>query len=150
MDLLTVLAHELGHVIGKGHVDADTHAHDVMAAELETGSQLLSAENRLEASDQWSVISHPSSVIGDQLWTQGVGVRSQGSGVRGLWSPFDGSNDSRSAFHTTRSALEITDALFARLDDRAAAVTDEYELLAETDGSSDEAEGGLDVWGLLF
>ena len=41
MDLLTVLTHELGHVLGRGDEDPVTHAHDVMAATLAAGVRRL-------------------------------------------------------------------------------------------------------------
>jgi hypothetical protein len=37
MDLLTVLTHELGHVLGRGDEDPVTHPHDVMTATLDAG-----------------------------------------------------------------------------------------------------------------
>ena len=50
----------------------------------------------------------------------------------------------------THSAFRVRDALFARLNDRASAMTDDYDALRGMDESSDEAENGLDVWGMLF
>jgi hypothetical protein len=41
MDLLTVLAHELGHLLGREDVDPVTRAHDLMAATLGTGLRRL-------------------------------------------------------------------------------------------------------------
>ena len=46
-------------------------------------------------------------------------------------------------------APAATDAVFARLDDRAGAITDDYDSPVDEDDSSNEAEDGLDVWGLL-
>jgi hypothetical protein len=41
VDLLTVLAHELGHVLGQGHVHED--AHDLMSPSLLAGERRFSA-----------------------------------------------------------------------------------------------------------
>jgi hypothetical protein len=41
MDLLTVLAHELGHLLGHEDLDPVTHAHDLMAATLGPGARRL-------------------------------------------------------------------------------------------------------------
>jgi hypothetical protein len=41
-------------------------------------------------------------------------------------------------------------ALFARLDERAGAMTEDSTPLNHEDDSSDEAEDGLDLWGMLF
>jgi hypothetical protein len=56
MDLLTVLAHELGHLLGHDDLDPVTHAHDLMAATLGTGVRRMptaesdSAESTLSES----------------------------------------------------------------------------------------------------
>jgi hypothetical protein len=154
MDLVTALAHELGHVLGRDH-DGD---HDVMSGTLGAGDRL-------------SVISDQSSVIGDQ----GSGIRGQGSGIEDVWSmfgDFDGSHrESRirgthvsgslesgvpasagrtdPAFRIPNSEFRTRDALFARLDDRAGAMTDDYNSFNDEDDSSEEAEDGLDLWSLL-
>jgi hypothetical protein len=41
MDLLTVIMHEIGHVLGLPDEDAVTHAHDLMAATLDAGVRRL-------------------------------------------------------------------------------------------------------------
>jgi hypothetical protein len=43
MDLLTVLAHELGHLLGREDLDPVTQAHDLMAATLGVGMRRLPA-----------------------------------------------------------------------------------------------------------
>jgi hypothetical protein len=159
MDLLTVLAHELGHVIGRG--DLDPHAHDIMAGELAPGVREVAVGEALEVSDPWPGIAGQESGIGSQ--ESGVWVRESGdfgfqisdfgfsSGNADVWqrSPCDGSNGRYPTSRTSRSAFRIRDALFARLDDRAGAITDDYDSLVEQDDSSDEAEDGLDLWLLL-
>jgi hypothetical protein len=157
MDLLTVLAHELGHVIGRGDLDPHTDAHNVMAGELAAGTRLVPADERVEGGDQLSGISDQSSairdqwsVMGDRLWSPESGGRGQGSGVGDLWSTFDQLNDPHPASRISHSAFRIRDALFAHLDDRAGAMTDDYDSLAETDDSSKQTEDGPDVWGSLY
>jgi hypothetical protein len=54
---------------------------------------------------------------------------------------------------TYERCADATDALFARLDDQAAAIVDRMpddDSVGEEDGSGDGAEDGLDVWSLLY
>ena len=101
-------------------------------------------------SDQWSDvrggrsgISDQSSVISDRLWSQESGIGDQ-------WSDFAAATAPDSTFRIPHSAFRVREALFARLDERAGAMTDDYDSLIDEDPSSDEAEDGLDLWGMLF
>jgi hypothetical protein len=149
MDLVAVLAHELGHVIGRDHDDG----HDVMAPTLGAGEQLPGISDPLAVSGQRSAVSiGESSVIGDQLSV----ISDWASPIDDAWlthGDFDDS-DGVSRIRGTRdsgsSAFRVRDALFARLDDRADAITDHYAPLTESEETSEETEDGLDLWGMLF
>ena len=56
MDLLTVVSHELGHVLGLGHVELDHQPHNLMAATLEPGVRRVAMPGDLRAGP----ISSPS------------------------------------------------------------------------------------------
>jgi hypothetical protein len=164
MDLVTVLTHELGHVLGHDHGDD----HGVMSATLGAG------ERTSVIRDQLSVISDRSSVISDELSAvsgqesgvsgQGSGLRAERSAVDDAWSTFGdfdtshpasrianpGSANLQSAICNLKSLPRVTDALFARLDDRAGAITDNDDSLIDEDRSSVESEDGLDLWAVLF
>jgi hypothetical protein len=51
MDLLTVVMHELGHVLGLSDKDASTHAHDLMAATLAPGVRRLPETSLIRADE---------------------------------------------------------------------------------------------------
>jgi hypothetical protein len=166
MDLVSVLAHELGHILGEQHADPDVHALDVMAAELAPGTRLRSAA---QWSDKTFEMRGQESAVGSQ---KSEDFRFPISDFRFLGeiadlsqrSPFDGSNDlhpgsripdlasriSDLASGVSHPASRVTDAFFGRLADRAAVITDDYDSLMEQDDSSDEAEDGLDLWSLLY
>jgi autotransporter-associated beta strand protein len=136
MDLLTVLTHELGHVIGREHSDD----HDVMSSSLDAGVRLTSG------------IAHQTTRLPDHQTLfrgQESGGRSQESG---LWSAFA---DHGSPLHIPHSALRIphssgsplVNAVFAELDDRTGVIDDERS--SDSDQWVDETEDGLDLWSVL-
>jgi Ca2+-binding RTX toxin-like protein len=63
MDLLTVLTHELGHVIGLADLDSGVHADDLMAGELTVGTRRsasnVAALHNATASGPVAVAHHP-------------------------------------------------------------------------------------------
>ncbi len=140
MDLLTVLAHELGHVIGRGHSN-DSH-HGVMAATLDAGVRLLPGSQETGGGKQEAGVS-------DRLFS--------GSEVSALDSPLSSgiqhpaSSIQHSAFRTPTSDFEIADFLFARLDDEADERTN--GTFGEDDRDTEEERGasedGLDLWSVL-
>jgi hypothetical protein len=130
MDLVAVLAHELGHVIGRDHGDD----HDVMSPTLEAGERLEVRGERFGGTDPLSLNGHVWSSVG-QFDATDHSSENLKSEISNLKSP---------------PAFRIRDALFARLDDRAGALTDDYDLFFTEEGSSEEAEDGLDVWGRLL
>jgi hypothetical protein len=139
MDLVTVLAHELGHILGHADLDPQQHSDHVMAATLDA------VWRRLPTSGVWgssglelSADRLPQSL--EPVWgaldsqeTQISGVRLQGSGIGDAWSAFVdfgdarpapklteiGSGSSHSVLRTPRPAINIIDSMFARLDDPA-------------------------------
>jgi hypothetical protein len=142
MDLLTVLAHELGHVIGREHSDGP----DVMASQLSPGERLEVRGERL---------GQGLEVRGERL---GENVHdlssSQLSALRSpLSSPRPSTLAPRPSSSSPLSALRPElDALFARLDEDA---TDRIgDAVDAKDGSEerrkDDSEDGLDLWSLLY
>jgi hypothetical protein len=165
LDLLTVLAHELGHVIGREHTDTP----GVMAAYLTPGSHAFPGE-RLELADH-SDFRLPTSdfEIGQRLGERlgerlGFGAerledtdrRSAISDPFFTRSPLFSDPGSTSAFRAPTSDFRLPtsdfrDALFARLDDDAVALTGDVS--GENDRAEkpdNEAEDGLDLWSLLY
>jgi hypothetical protein len=142
MDLLTVLAHELGHIIGR------EHDHDAMSSTLDAGVRLL-----------------PGSVT-DHQTTRRPGhqtlFRSQRSAVRGpesgLWSAFaDHSSSSGSPLTAldsplstgnSPSAFEMVNALFAGFE-KSADVRSEIAP-EESDEFTDPDEVAAGMWGDAF
>jgi hypothetical protein len=159
MDLVTVLAHELGHVIGHEDLDEATHATDLMSAELAPGE-------RFEVGGQTLGVRGPATAdLRQRLGGAGPATTDlrRGTGLDDLWSSLGDFGDSDLASRVTDPVSEnlkseirnlksppVTDALFARLDDRAGAITDDYGLFTDEDDSSDESEDGLDLWSMLF
>jgi hypothetical protein len=138
MDLVTVVSHELGHVLGHDHGDG------VMSATLGASDQLsVISDQSSVIGDQSSVISHQSSVISDQSSVIGYQTL-QNTPAR---TPHPASRSSDSSLRIPHAELRIRDALFARLDESAAWVNDEP---IDPNDSRCEVEDGLDLWGLLF
>jgi hypothetical protein len=129
MDLLTVLAHELGHVLGREH----SHEHGVMSSTLDPDVRALPG---FEVS---GIRSQESGVSGQAF---------SGSSLSAFDSPLSTSN-SQSAVRNPQS--EIADALFARLDDDGVARTgDDLDEDDREEKSDDHSEDGLDLWSTLY
>jgi hypothetical protein len=138
VDLLTVLAHELGHVIGREHGD---DGQGVMAARLDTGVRALPVSQEPVASD-------PLSVINDQLFSGSLlpafdlpltsGIEERASGLPS------------STHGDPLFALDVSDAVFASLDDEANVRNDDAVVEDESDEEDDgHPEDGLDLWSVL-
>jgi hypothetical protein len=166
MDLATVLAHELGHVIGHEDLDEATHATDLMSAELAPGERFEVGGETLGVRRQRLGVGGERFEVGGERFEVGgpaTGDLRRGTGLDDLWSSLGDFGDSDLASRVTDPVSEnlkseirnlksppVTDALFARLDDRAGAITDDYGLFTDEDDSSDESEDGLDLWSMLF
>jgi hypothetical protein len=166
VDLFTVLAHELGHVIGRDHDDA----HDVMAATLEP-IVVRNAEVGIEselATDRLPKSLHPVHAAFTSLADQTSGVfgriDSEAEEARlpkslyAFWAaPSSEADQTSGVFDTSARRLpnsdsDITDAVFARLDERAGLLTD---AAADEDDNEDGREGephedALDLWTVLY
>jgi hypothetical protein len=138
MDLTTVLAHELGHVLGHDDLDPTTHARDIMSATLEPSIQKSVIGQDVAISEWESRIDDVWSAFGE---FDGVDSSSRFSNLA--------SRNTDPASRTAHPASRITDTLFAHLDDGAGAMADDYGSLLNEDDSAEEAEDGLDVWSLL-
>jgi subtilisin-like proprotein convertase family protein len=73
-DLLTVVAHEMGHMLGFGDLDPATHPNDVMAATLEPGTQHLSDAAETRPAARSAAVATTS--IGTPVGALGVPVAS--------------------------------------------------------------------------
>jgi hypothetical protein len=144
MDLLTVLAHELGHVIGREHSDD----HTVMNSELSPGERLVVSGEGLEVRGE-----------GLEVRDQGLGDSDQDFSSPPLSalspplfsSPRPSTLDPRpdSAFRIPTSDFEV-DALFARLDDDAPRAGDMFDEDDRDEQPDNEGEDGLDLWSVLY
>lgn len=114
MDLLTVLAHELGHVLGRHDLDPVAHSRDVMAGSLAVG------QSRLPAS------SLATDSLPGQAWSFSAFDRSVPQGLPPLLTelqPDEAAGIHHSAHrgydaHVTNLTRESNaDAVFARLDE---------------------------------
>jgi hypothetical protein len=146
MDLLTVLAHELGHVIGHEHED---DRHDLMSSTLDAGVRLLPDNNGRE---RFACFPDDRTPSGNQ------------QPMYGPWSSvFEDLGDADPAVGFLRplsSALnrhqpldnQMTDSLFAGLDDEFGDVTgrspEPIEGLNNNDATK-ESEDGPDLWSLM-
>jgi hypothetical protein len=160
MDLVTVLAHELGHVLGRGHDDDG----GLMSATLAAGEsfEVGGPDFRFPISD-WRFSDEAGGldvrgIMPEAIWQEDF---QQEHSVAGPFScpNFSASQNLTSddsvfrpppsALRLPPSALRLRDAVFARLGDRAGAMDDDYDSLVEQDDSPGEAEDGLDLWSLF-
>ena len=123
MDLVTVLAHELGHVLGHEDLDPASHPDHIMSATLGAGVERSVSSDRLSViSDQSSVMSSRQSAVSGQESVFGA----RRTGIDDVWSAFGDFDvaDHAARRHAPPATLRgATDALFARLDERAGAMT---------------------------
>jgi hypothetical protein len=158
MDLLTVLAHELGHVIGHGHDNGGGLMSPTLDAGVRAslGSDTNHQTTRLP--DHQTLFRNQESGESGQLFS--------GSTFSALDTPLLGiphsdfrlphlnhpaSRIQHSALRTPHSALAL-DSLFARLDDEstepiAGVHSEDHEAGGD---DRDEAESGLDLWTVLY
>jgi hypothetical protein len=148
IDLLTVLSHELGHVLGYADVNPHSAAAGVMVAELAAGERVLpSLGTRLTG---WSETGSPWDLALDG-WSW--------DGFDGLGASFGESTnllpaaDRRSGMESgpTREAdARLTDALFAVAGDEADLIAEDgLGHSADSTGDRPESDDGLELWSLL-
>jgi hypothetical protein len=142
MDLLTVLAHELGHVIGHEHSDEG----DLMAATLNTGVRAL------------PVAEHQTTRLPDHQTHSSSQESALWSAFAAEESPLDTPHSDFRIPHSPGSPLSaldspLRDSLFARLDDAAGERVDgtpDEDDREDRDERPRESEDGLDLWSVLY
>jgi hypothetical protein len=155
MDLVTVLAHELGHVLGRPDLDPDLHATDIMAGRLSPGVRKLAEAAPLfeELGLSTEAATLDSAWMSDLAGTGGT----RSSAFRVLSSEFDGSDTAgqassgtqQQASSGTRGTGSAADAFFADLGEDAASLYDGlFEDDAERRAEKDDDE--FDVFDPLY
>ena len=132
MDLLTVLAHEFGHVLGLPDVDPDTHSEALMSATLPAGVRRLTVPasdgigNLLNPGGLWSG-SEGMPREADSSWLSAFGA------LGGAWDKNPTAAD-RGSFGLLRRDRELTDGALRELSDAALLAW------ADDDKQDDEAQ----------
>jgi hypothetical protein len=142
IDVLTVLAHELGHLLGREDLDPVTHAHDLMAATLATGVRRLPLAEYDSVAPKYNDLALHVTQFSAELPTPHLRPDAALQTIP-RWGDLQSPVPAASA--DTRPA----DAVFARVDSWLKRDLDDL-LDLPLDDDSDEADADLELWWALY
>ncbi|MBW3540207.1 MAG: hypothetical protein KY476_08050 [Planctomycetes bacterium] len=119
IDLLTVLAHEFGHLLGRVDLDPQAHPHNVMAATFAPGARRTPAGDSPHGAAASEQPAHSSAAVGNTGGASGFNSRGL-LGVDPLPGPLqDNGGPTRThALLAESAAIDTADGVFAPATDR--------------------------------